>query len=177
MMKKIIAILLCVTTLLTLCACGAKENNEEASTEPASQTENTTSADATVSDSALKKVYDDCLALMPEMYPLDADKMYNSYGVNPEDYVECYAAISADGMLADEIWIIKAKDADALKRIEEAAKNRIQAKDEESITYSPEQNKIVKASKTIVVGDYFAFICSPDVDNIAKVCNDAAKNL
>lgn len=175
MMKKVLAILLCVTTLLTLCACGAKDNGEEATS--ATQAENTTSADATVNDSALKKVYDDCLALMPEMYPLDADKMYNSYGVNPDDYVECYAAISADGMLADEIWLIKAKDADALKRIEEAAKNRIQAKDEESITYSPEQNKIVKASKTIVVGDYFAFICSPDVDELEKVCNDAAKNL
>ncbi len=177
MMKKVLAILLCVTTLLTLCACGAKDNGEETNGESTTQAENTTSADATVSDSAFKKVYDDCLALMPEMYPLDADKMYNSYGVNPDDYVECYAAISADGMLADEIWLIKAKDADALKRIEDAAKNRIQAKDEESITYSPEQNKIVKASKTIVVGDYFAFICSPDVDELEKVCNDAAKNL
>ena len=175
MMKKVLAILLCVTTLLTLCACGAKDNGEEATS--ATQAENTTSADATVNDSAFKKVYDDCLALMPEMYPLDADKMYNSYGVNPDDCVECYAAISADGMLADEIWLIKAKDADALKRIEEAAKSRQQAKDEESITYSPEQNKVVKASKMIVVGDYFAFICSPDVDELEKVCNDAAKNL
>ncbi len=173
MLKKVLAILLCVTTLLTLCACGPKDDVNEPSTDEVNQVADSDSDNATVD---LKKIFDDCVALMPEMYPLDSDKMYNSYGVNPEDYVECYAAISADGMLADEIWIIKAKDADALKRIQDAAKNRIQAKDEESITYSPEQNKIVKASETITIGEYFAFICSPDVDKIVKVCNDAANS-
>lgn len=172
MTKKLLSILLCISMLLILCSCGAKDNGDTTSTtnETVSQTVNIEQVDVD-----LKKVYDDCVALMPEMTVLDSEMMYNFCGVNPQDCDEYYVAVCADSLRADEIWIIKAKDVDALNRIEEAAKNRIQAKDEESITYSPEQNKVVKAAKTLSSGEYFALLVSPDVDKIANVCYEAAK--
>ena len=173
MAKKIIAVLMSLSLLFVLCSCASKGDNEEqTSGETNTQINEVKPTEKNVD---LKKVYDDCVALMPEMTVLDAEMMYNFCGVNPEDCAESYVAVCADSLRADEIWIIKAKDAESLKRIEEAAKNRLQAKDEESITYSPEQNKIVKAAKTIIIGEYFGLLVSPDVDELANVCYDAAK--
>ena len=173
MSKKIIAILMSMSLLLLLCSCVSKGNDEPE--EPNDSNTQINEVDTTVKVVDLKKVYDDCVALMPEMTILDAELMYDFCGVNPDDCAESYIAVCSDSLRADEIWIIKAKDADALKRIEDAAKNRLQAKDEESITYSPEQNKVVKAAKTIVIGEYFGLLVSPDVDQLANVCYDAAK--
>ena len=173
MTKKIIAVLMSLSLLFVLCSCASKADNEEQTSSETNTQINEVKPTEKIVD--LKKVYDDCVALMPEMTVLDADMMYDFCGVNPADCAESYVAVCADSLRADEIWIIKAKDADALKRIEEAAKNRIQAKDEESITYSPEQNKIVKAAKTIIIGEYFGLLVSPDVDKLANVCYDAAK--
>ena len=176
MTKKIIAILMSMSLLFILCACGSNGNNSTDEEQTTNETNTQMNeVETTVKTVDLKKVYDDCVALMPEMTVLDADMMYDFCGVNPADCAESYVAVCADSLRADEIWIIKAKDADALKRIEDAAKNRLQAKDEESITYSPEQNKVVKAANTIGIGEYFGLLVSPDVDQLANVCYDAAK--
>ena len=54
--------------------------------------------------------------------------------------------------------------------------NRIQQKDDESITYSPEQNAIVKRSYTKVEGNFVFFICSPEVDAMKGAVETALGN-
>ena len=113
MAKKIIAILMSVSLLFILCACGSNGNDGTKEEQTGNET-NTQINEVETTEKAvdLKKVYDDCVALMPEMTVLDADLMYDFCGVNPEDCAESYVAVCADSLRADEIWIIKAKNAE-----------------------------------------------------------------
>lgn len=166
-MKKL-TVLLMVLLILTGCGSQAAPAGTAAPTEPAVPVE-TAAPQPAVLD--LQAIYDSMTALegMPEMLPLDADMQFNFCGINPADCKFSIAAICSDGLRTDEIWLIEAADADALSRIQEAAQVRLNAKDEESVSYSPEQNAIVKKAEIITSGNYFALLVSPDVESLAEL--------
>jgi hypothetical protein len=111
---------------------------------------------------------------MPEMLPLDADMQLMFCGIESTDCVQTVAAICADSLRADEIWLIEAVDTDALQRIQTLAENRLTAKAEESVTYSPEQYAIVQKAVVITHGNYFALLVSPEVDALEAIFRSAA---
>ena len=76
-------------------------------------------------------------------------------------------------MMAAEVWLIKASSAEALNELKAKAEKRLEYLDAESITYSPEMNKVVKKAQVIVRGDYLAMICSQNVEALAKIFNEA----
>ena len=78
-----------------------------------------------------------------------------------------------DGLRADEVWLIEAKDADSLKQLEALAQSRLERKGEESITYSPEQYEVVQKAEVITAGNYLVVIVSPDVQDLLAVVNEA----
>ena len=98
----------------------------------------------------------------------------NFCGIDPADCKQSIVAICGNSLRADEIWLIEAKDAEALARIQSAAQTRLTAKDQESITYSPEQNAVVKKAETIVCNNYFVLVVSPDVTVLADMVRTAA---
>lgn len=153
-MKKMIALLLCA--MLVLSGCGG-ETQEKA---PA----NVDMADlyAKLEGKGLPKMVD----VGPEM-------MLSLYGIEQADVKQAKVAISDDGLRADEVWLLEAVDADAAQKLSGLVKNRIQQKDDESITYSPEQNAIVKRSYTAVEGNYVFFICSPEVEAMKGTVKEA----
>ena len=164
MFKKVISCVMVLALMFALCACGAKEgpNHNTTTTE--------TPSDVTVN---LKDLYDECATKMPEMIALDSEMMLNFCGINEADCKEVYVSICADSLRADEIWLIEAKDADALNRISQLASARLTAKEDESITYSPEQYAIVQKAEIITFGNYFALVVSPDVSTIKNIIVNA----
>ena len=84
-------------------------------------------------------------------------------------------AVCFDGLRADEIWLIEAADASALEELKSLAEGRLERKGEESITYSPEQYKVVEAAQVITAGNYLAVIVSPDAQALADIFNQAAE--
>ena len=68
------------------------------------------------------------------------------------------------GLRADEIWLIEAKDEAALEKLQALAEARIQAKDEETVSYNPEQNAVVRNAQVFTEGNYLFLLVSPDVD-------------
>lgn len=167
-MKKftLLLSLLLALSLLTGCA-GEAVPNEVVPAE-------TTPAAPAVLD--LQAIYDSMTAVenAPEMLPLDTDMQFNFCGIDPNDCTQSLVSICADGLRADEIWLIEAADEAALERIQAAAQNRLTAKDEESITYSPEQNAIVRQAVTFTTGNYFMLVVSPDADALASLFRTAA---
>ena len=125
-MKKIAALML---ALLLLCGCGGETKEPAAPAEPL------------VMDDLYTKLEAEG---MPEMVMLEAAMQLNLYGIRQEDVKQSVVAVSADGLLADEIWLVEAVDAQSAEKICTLANNRITQKDAESVTYSPEQNKVVK---------------------------------
>lgn len=162
-MKKIIVT---VMLLALLCGCGAQAPAQE-STEPSVET----TAPATLNIAAL---YTQLEALgMPEMVELDEGLRLDLYGIRSEEVKQVKVVICTENLRADELWLIEAVDAQAAEHIKTLAEGRIKQKDAESITYSPEQNAIVKKSVVLVEGNFLFFICSPDVDKMVDVVNTA----
>ena len=165
MAKRIIAISVILALILCFCSCAPQQSNEEKPTED-TKVETNVNVD-------LKKLYDDCVAKMPEMISLDDEMTLNFCGINVADCEECYVSICADSLRADEIWLVKTKDEKAAQKIVDLANARIQAKADESITYSPEQHAVVQKAEIIINGQYVAVVVSPDVSTIAEIVNNA----
>lgn len=153
-MKKFIAAILLFSLILTLAACGGK-------------------AEAAKAD--LQSVYDGYASLMPEMMVLDDNSMLNMLGIQKEDCQQAIVAICSYGLQADEVWLIQAKDADALKRIQTLAESRLHAKADETESYLPEQYLIVKEGQVITKDLYLALLVSPEVSTMKTQFEDAVK--
>lgn len=143
-MKKGITLLLALVMVLTLAACGGQKEEVK-----------------TVDVNALYESYSQYL---PEMFYPDEDTMLNFLGIPVEDCAQYQVAICAEGMRADEVWLIEARDDAALENLRQLAQSRIEAKLDETISYVPDQYVIVEKAELLVNGRYLALLISPDVD-------------
>lgn len=153
-MKRMIAGLLTLMMLLT--GCGAAAENSETGETPGK----VVTIDVVQLYSQLETVG------MPEMLELDESMRLNLYGIRAEDVKQVKVAVASDGLRADEIWLVEAVSEEAAQTIKGLADSRIRQKDLESITYSPEQNAIVKKAVVAAEGSFVYMICSPDVEKM-----------
>lgn len=153
-MKRIFALILTGILMLGLVACGG------------GTAEGTKSVDLTA-------VYEGMADTLPDMMVMDADSMMNYYGVDSESCKQAVLAICADGLRADEVWLIEAKNEAALKELNALAETRLTAKEEETIDYTPDQYEVVKEAELYTNGLYLVFLVSPEVDTL-KSAVDAA---
>lgn len=159
-MKKMIALLVVLATVCSLAACNGTNGPADTSGTPV--------------ELDLQQIFTDMSAATDEtMTLIDAERLDYTYGIAPEDCAEVYVYSHNSGMMAAEIWLIKASSADALARLKALAENRLKSLDEESASYSPEMNKVVKKAQIICRGDYLAMICSTEVDALATIFNNA----
>ena len=162
-MKKLIALLMVLVTVLSLAACNGTTDPSNGNTQ-----------DNPPVELDLQQIFTDMSAATDEtMTLIDAERLLDLYGIEPDDCAEVYVYSYNSGMMAAEIWLIKASSADALARLKALAENRLKSLDEESATYSPEMNKVVKKAQIICRGDYLAMICSTEVDALATIFNNA----
>lgn len=143
-MKKVISLLLILSLVLSMTACGGKK-------------------EAAVSMD-VNAVYESYSQYLPEMFCPDEATMLNFLGIHAEDCAQYKVAICAEGMRADEVWLIEAKDAASLEKLRQLAQTRIESKLDETISYVPDQYVIVEKAELIVSGMYLALLISPDVD-------------
>lgn len=148
MMKRLIAVMLLV---LVLAGCGSA-----------------------VKEVNLEQLYTDLESVgMPAMVKLQSSMMLDFYGIQEADVKQAIVTVCSDGLRADEVWLLEAVDADAAARLKGLAENRLKQKDAESVTYSPEQNAIVKKALLLVEGNYVIMITSPDVEAMTAKVNAA----
>lgn len=143
-MKKVLSLLLALTLVLSMAACGGKA--EEA---------------VSVDVNALYESYSEYL---PDMFYPDEDTMLNFVGVSAEDCAQYKIAICAEGMRADEVWLIEAKDETSLETLRQLAQARIESKLDETVSYAPDQYVVVEKAELLTNGLYLALLISPDVD-------------
>ena len=151
-MKKIIAIVMALV-LVFAAGCGAQGGK--------------------VAEMDMQAVYDSMIPTMPEMLLMDESMMLNFCGIKAENCKQAVVAVCSDGLRADEIWLIEANDAAALKELQSLAEGRLTRKGEESITYSPEQYAVVEKAQLIRSGNYVLLIVSPDVDALTNAAKQA----
>lgn len=144
-MKRLIATVLILAALVSLCACGAAPEAK---------------------DIDLQALYEGYADRLPAMMVLDETTMLNFLGIRAEDCSEFVTAICLGGLEADEIWLIKAKDEQALESLKQLAESRMNAKLDETVSYNPEQYAIVQKGEILTNGLYLAFLVSPHVDTM-----------
>lgn len=159
-MKKMIALLVVLATVCSLAACNGTNGPADTSGTPV--------------ELDLQQIFTDMSAATDEtMTLIDSDRLLDLYGIESEDCTEVYVYSYNSGMMAAEIWLIKASSADALARLKTLAENRLASLDKQSASYSPEMNKVVKKAQVICRGDYLAMICSTEVEALATIFNNA----
>lgn len=144
-MKKFISVLLLFSMLLSMTACGKEEEAKS------------------VDVNALYESYSEHL---PEMFHPDESTLLNFLGIRTEDCKQYQVALCAEGMRADEIWLIEAKDEASLEKLRQLAQTRIEAKLDETVSYVPDQYVIVEKAELLTNGLYLALLISPDVDTL-----------
>lgn len=112
---------------------------------------------------------------MSEMISVPGEKGLVFFGIEPSDCVQEITAICADSLLADEIWLIEAKDEVIAQRIEELAKSRLVQKGEELKSYLPEQYRIVEAAKLERRGTYIILLVSPKAERLMELADSTFK--
>jgi len=143
-MKKVLSVMLALLLVLSMTACGGKKE------EPVSIDVNA--------------LYESYAEYMPDMFYPDEATMMNFLGISVEDCAQYKVAVCAEGMRADEVWLIEAKDEASLETLRELAQFRIESKLEETVTYAPDQYVVVEKAVLLVNGRYLALLISPDVD-------------
>lgn len=161
-MKKIFSFVLAVLMIASLTACGGADT--------------TGATNATVAQLNLANTYNTIIAgaNMPDMYEVKPEQMLDLYGIREEYCNQAVVYLCVNSLRADEIWLLEAKDAQSMAKLKELAQSRLDQKDAESITYSPEQNAVVKAAQVIEAGNYLVMIVSPDAAAIAQAFRTAA---
>lgn len=152
-MKKLICVLLSLVLLLGIAGCQSEAVNMD-----------------------MPAVYADiCKTVqVPQMLELNESLMLDYCGIKAADVKQAVVVICADSLRTDEIWLLEATDADAASRLMSLAEKRLKKKGEESITYSPEQYKVVEKAQLIQAGNCIALLVSPDAEAMAQVFNQAA---
>ncbi len=105
-------------------------------------------------------------AALPDMVTLDSASVEDYYGISQEMYTDyvCYAA--TDGLLADEVMLIRAKDQAVGKQISALLADHLVYRQNEMRDYLPEQYALLQdatlAEKDLVI----ALIVSSDGQKI-----------
>lgn len=144
-MKKVLCGVLAVCLMFSLAACSQKEQ---------------------VKSVDVNALYESCQQYLPDMFFPDDATLLNFLGIHAEDCVQYKVAICAEGLRADEVWLIEAKDDAALKSLDDLAQARIQSKLDETESYAPDQYLIVQKAEVLTNGRYLALFISPDVENL-----------
>lgn len=153
-MKKTISLILLLSMVLTLAACGSKEK-------------------APVD---LQAVYDSVTDKMPEMLPLDESMLLNFLGIDPADCAQAIVAICGDGSInADEIWLIRAKDKASLEKLTNLAHVRVDSQAEAYETYAPDQYAIVRQAEIFQSGLYLTLLIGPEAAAMKMTIEQALK--
>ena len=153
-MKKVFVLLL-AALMVVMAGCGGQKSK--------------------VAQMNMQEVYNGFVSSLPNMLVLNEDQMLNFCGIRADQCKQAVVAVCSDGLRADEIWLIEAKDEVALKELESLAQGRLTRKGEESITYSPEQYEVVQAAKVITAGNYLAVIVTPEAAALAEQFNAASQ--
>ncbi len=162
MNKKILTILLALC-LLSTAGCGSQAET----TAPAS----TTSVQEKPLD--LQALYTQMSGKLPEMLVLDEEMMLNFCGIQETDCLQAVVAISSVNLQVDEVWLLEARNPEALARLQSLAKTRLQVKEAETENYLPDQYAIVKEAKLITQGNYLLMLVGTNADALEGIYREA----
>ena len=135
---------------------------------PAQEAE--TPPDETREESELDAVYAElCRQLsVPEMLEVSA-RVDSVLGIGPEEYEAGRFYFCANGLKADEIWLVKLADEAAVQAMLDKARERIEVKANSLDKYLPAESELTRRGITAAAGNYVALFISPDAEQMQRI--------
>ncbi len=162
-MKKIVSLLLAFVIVFSFAACSSGNDSGE---------QNNTAVNVDLS--AVKAEMIEKLS-PADPINLEAQSLLDLYGIAAEDIDAAACYTTMDGVFPEEVIMVRAKDADALKRIEEKMNNRIGEVKIQSQNYDAENYAIAQKCEVQKNGNYIAMFLSPDYDTLTDIFNSYFK--
>ena len=128
-MKKWILILLAVSMVLLLTACGTRTTEDSAATEAPAGPEDVTGK--TLQELAAEVIKD-----AGSLAPFDAEDLAEMAGIQPDDYTE-FVFLQGDVMEGREILALRAKDDAAAEKLAEKMEKYLERRRNENRNYAP----------------------------------------
>ena len=122
----------------------------------------------------LPAIYQQMAVKLPEMTVLNETLQLNLCGIASEDCLQAVVAVCADGLRVDEVWLLEAKDEEALGRLEKLAQSRLQNLAGQTQSYSPEQYAVVQKAILMKTGKYLVLLTVPNPQELEAIWNGAA---
>lgn len=161
-MRYAIRMLLTCSMLLSLCACGGQ--GEQPSEKKA--------------DINVQTVMEEMLSQTEIQEPLvlSESDMLDFFGIKGEDMTEFAAVTCANGISAQEIVLVKARDEACAELIEEKLENRLENRKAEFENYLPDQYDILTQCEVEQDGVYVCMILHPEHEVLEKLYEDCFDN-
>ena len=165
-MKKIIALAL---ACMLLCAC---------TTQPGQTTAPTTQPDQTTAPMVLdlEAIFAQmAAATQEEMTAIKPERLLDLYGIDQADCLEVYVYSYNSGMMAAEVWLIRAASPEAQARLKTLAENRLSSMGAQFQTYDAKAYALVQEAELITHGNCLCLIVAEDAAALADIYKTAAE--
>lgn len=136
-MKKLMAILMLLTCMLGLCACGNQEKADSASAP--------TDAPATEKQT-LGEFVNSVIPDAGELVSFDEEELSDVLGIEAEEYTE-FVYLQENGLSGREILVLRAVDADAAGRIVKQLESYLEHRRKETRDYAPTAYQLLAEAK------------------------------
>lgn len=178
-MKKLLAVLMILTMVLSLVACGSSEEPETTAeeqnvvTEAAEENAETKAKPQSNGPVDVVKVKDDMLAKfeIADAIELNEDLLLNQYGITAEQVLAQGSFIVSTGLFPAEIVMVEAVDEAAAEQVAEKLNTRLDSLKAQSKSYDPESYEIAQACQVLTEGNYVAMFFSEDGAEMEELYN------
>ena len=144
-------VLICLLAMFLLTGCGNKAD------------------DSAVTEKDLPAIYTHMAPQLPEMMKLSDTMMLDLLGIKPELYSEALLYVCADGLRVDEVWLIRAADAESLDTLKLLAQTHLDSQKMIYQSYAPDQYVVLEHSVIKTEDNYLALIISQNAKALSEM--------
>lgn len=99
----------------------------------------------------------------------------NLYAIDEDEVTAFIGVMKTDGISADEIIIIEAKDAKSAEDLEKKLQTRLDAKATEAKDYLPEEYKVIEEAEILRKDKFLTLIVATNAEELADIFKEAVK--
>lgn len=110
-----------------------------------------------------------------DMMTMNNKHLKNLYGIEDADITSFAGVMKTDGITADEVLILEAKDTTTADALVKKLQARLKAKSNEAKDYLPAQYKVIEEAEILQKERYAVLLVSPGVEALQKLWEEATK--